>query len=219
MSQDWNVVQIETPTNAQIDAIVAVCVRAYDQDIATKVFTGGDMSLSEDMWRSMVRAGFHSGAVYVASGSPDFTEILSVGVWFGPGQVLYATEEQRALGFTEFFAKVAPEYQKWITQDFSPKVREFKIKVLGPTLERDSWYGNLMATDPKHQKKGLASAILKTICKRAKNEGKMVVLGTQTEENATFYRNFGFHEVGKMDEKTPWGIFTGNMFTLDPTQI
>ncbi|EIM91772.1 uncharacterized protein STEHIDRAFT_37341, partial [Stereum hirsutum FP-91666 SS1] len=84
-------------------------------DIAAKVFTGGDLSLSEVMWRSMVRAGFHSGAVYVASHSSDLTDIVSIGVWFGPGEVLYATEEQRALGFNEFFSKIAPEYQEWIT--------------------------------------------------------------------------------------------------------
>lgn len=63
-------------------------------------------------------------------------------------------EEQRALGFNEFFSKIAPEYQEWITNDasdllfyiniicweilivpqFSPKVRAFKTRVLGPTV-------------------------------------------------------------------------------------
>lgn len=39
----------------------------------------------------VVRANFHSGAVYIASNSPDLTDIMSIGVWFGPGEVLYAT--------------------------------------------------------------------------------------------------------------------------------
>ncbi|GAW03169.1 hypothetical protein LENED_004870 [Lentinula edodes] len=58
---------------------------------------------------------------------------MSIGVWFGPGNVLYATEEQRALGFTKFFCQIAPEYQQWIIEDFGPKTRQFKSRVLGPT--------------------------------------------------------------------------------------
>lgn len=60
-------------------------------DIAAKIFTGGDASLDEPMWRAMICAGFYSGAVYVSSDSSVLDPIMSIGVWFGPGNVLYAT--------------------------------------------------------------------------------------------------------------------------------
>lgn len=61
------------------------------QDIVVKIFTNGDTSRSDVMWRAMIRAALHSGVVYVASKKSDPERVLSLSVWFGPGQVLYAT--------------------------------------------------------------------------------------------------------------------------------
>ncbi|KAI0067422.1 hypothetical protein BV25DRAFT_1819748 [Artomyces pyxidatus] len=207
--------QLLEPTDAQLDAIVDLCVRAYDGDIMTKIFTGDDSTLSDPLWRSMIRAGIHSGVLYVASDGAD--EIHSFGVWFGPGQTLYATPEQRALGFTDFLQQLSAEHRDWFLNDFSRKVRDFKLRALGENTERDSWYGNLIATDPNYQGRGLASAIIETICKRAAENRDVVALGTQTERNAVFYRNLGFIEHGRMDEVTKWGVFTGNIFTRNPS--
>ncbi|KAE9393404.1 hypothetical protein BT96DRAFT_1023062 [Gymnopus androsaceus JB14] len=212
MEQSLRVYQLKEPTEHQLNAIVDVCVKAYHNDIAAKVFTGGDASLDESMWKAMIRAGFHSGAVYVSSDGAESNEIMSIGVWFGPGEVLYATEEQRSLGFNDFFHKIVPKYQEWLSNDFGPKVRKFKANVLGPTTEKDAWYCNIMATHPDYQRRGLGSAIIRAVCNRASQEGAPVALGTQSEKNAKFYRSIGFQEVGRMDEETPWGLFTGNMF-------
>ncbi|KAH7870128.1 uncharacterized protein C8R40DRAFT_1128092 [Lentinula edodes] len=213
--QNIYVYELRHPTESQLNAIVDICVKAYSGDIAAKIFTGGDSSLDEPMWRAMICAGFHSGAVYVSSNSSILDPIMSIGVWFGPGNVLYATEEQRALGFTKFFCQIAPEYQQWIIEDFGPKTRQFKSRVLGPTTERDSWYCNIMATHPAYQQQGLGSAIIKAVCARAAMENVPLCLGTQSDSNAAFYRGLGLHEVGRMDELTPWGLFTGNMFILN----
>ncbi|KAJ3717435.1 hypothetical protein C8R42DRAFT_179578 [Lentinula raphanica] len=214
--------QLNEPTESQVDAIVDICVNAYRGDVSTKVFTGNNPALDEPMWRAMVRAGFHSGTVYVATddsidSNSNSNSIMSVGVWFGPGNVLYMTEDQRALGYTDFFRRVSPGCRDWMMRDFSPKVRQFKNRALGETTERNSWYCNVLATHPNYQRRGFATAIIKTVCARAAVEGVPICLGTQSEKNALFYRHRGLREVGKMDEPTPWGVITGNVFILEPS--
>ncbi|KAJ4483693.1 hypothetical protein J3R30DRAFT_3241509, partial [Lentinula aciculospora] len=85
-------------------------------DIISKIFTGDNPTLDEPLWRAMVRAGFHSGAVYVATDDIDPNPIMSIGVWFGPGNVLEQShrEDQRVLGYPKSFLKLSPECREWM---------------------------------------------------------------------------------------------------------
>ncbi|KAI0295626.1 hypothetical protein B0F90DRAFT_1820375 [Multifurca ochricompacta] len=209
MSQIY-VRKLEHPTPVQLDLVVNILIRAYAGDIAEQVFTGGDPALADLVWRSMIKAGVHSGVLYVASTEPE--SINAIGLWFPPGQLLYATPDQLALGFSDLLARLSPEHLNWFLNDFSAKTRELKARIFGPTLERDTWYANCIATDPSCQSRGLASAIINHVIAEAAETKSVVALGTQTEKNATFYRNRGFVEHGRLDADTPWGCFTGNIF-------
>ncbi|KAH9054098.1 hypothetical protein EDB87DRAFT_1834962 [Lactarius vividus] len=221
MSQ-FHVRRLEHPTPAQLDAVVSIVTRAYATDISEYVYTGGDAALANALWRSMINAGVHSGVLYVASdvtvSEPEIRPeaIHAIGLWFPPGQLLYSTPEQRALGFTDLIARIAPEYRNWLLNDFSAKTRELKTRIFGPTMERDTWYANCIATDPAYQGRGLASAIIKRVLADAAATHSVVALGTQNEKNAAFYRNLGFVERGRLDANTPWGTFTGNILTHEP---
>lgn len=214
--------RLEHPTPAQLDAVVAIATRAYATDIAESIYTGGDAALVDAFWRSMINAGVHSGVLYVASttvlaGSEIRPEAIhSIGLWFPPGKLLYSTPEQRALGFTDLLTRLAPEYRTWFLNDFSARTRELKTRIFGPTMERDTWYANCIATDPPYQGCGLATAIIDHVLADAAATCSVVALGTQSEENAAFYRDLGFVERGRLDANTPWGTFTGNIFTHEP---
>lgn len=215
------VCRLDHPTPAQLDAAVSIATRAYATDIAENVFTGGDAALADALWRSMINAGVHSGVLYVASTTVPESEIRpeeihAIGLWFPPGQLLYSTPEQRALGFTDLLARLAPEYRTWFLNDFSATTRELKTRIFGPMMERDTWYANCIATDPAYQGRGLASAIIYRVLADAAATHSVVALGTQNEKNAAFYRNLGFSERGRLDASTPWGAFTGNIFTREP---
>ena len=75
----------------------AECLLINRTDIAESVYTGGDASLADALWRSMINAGAQSGVLYVASttdlaGSEIRPEAIhSVGLWFPPGKLLYST--------------------------------------------------------------------------------------------------------------------------------
>ncbi|KAF8264495.1 hypothetical protein EI94DRAFT_1592818, partial [Lactarius quietus] len=91
-------------------------------DIAESVYTGGDAALADALWRSMLNAGAHSGVLYIASVTilePEVRPeaINAIGLWFPPGKLLYSTPEQRALGFTDLLARLAPEYRTWLLND------------------------------------------------------------------------------------------------------
>ncbi len=82
-------------------------------DIAENVYTGGDATRADAVWRSMLNAGAHSGVLYVASSAPEpdvHSGVLyvassapepdvhmrpeamhAIGLWFPPGQMLYST--------------------------------------------------------------------------------------------------------------------------------
>ncbi|KAI9439476.1 hypothetical protein BJY52DRAFT_1321967 [Lactarius psammicola] len=171
----------------------------------------------------MINAGVHSGVLYIASATQVVPEpeirpeaIHAIGLWFPPGQLLYSTPEQRALGFTDLLARMAPEYRTWLLNDFSAKTRELKTRIFGPMMERDTWYANCIATDPAYQGRGLARAIIDRVLADAAATHSVVALGTQNEKNAAFYRSLGFIERGRLDANTPWGTFTGNIFTHEP---
>jgi len=195
--------------------------RQFVTDIAESVYTGGDAALADALWRSMINAGVHSGVLYIASATVPEPEIRpeaihAFGLWFPPGQLLYSTPEQRALGFTDLLARLAPEHRTWLLNDFSVKTRELKTRIFGPMMERDTWYANCIATDPAYQGRGLASAIIDRVLADAAATHSVVALGTQNEKNAAFYRSLGFVERGRLDARTPWGTITGNIFTHEP---
>ncbi|KAH9026002.1 hypothetical protein EDB84DRAFT_1563853 [Lactarius hengduanensis] len=190
-----------------------------NKDLAECVYTGGDTALAGALWRSMINAGVHSGVLYVASAvtvpEPEIRPEAIHAYWavVPPGT---ATLLDRALGFTDFIARIAPEYRSWFLNDFSAKTRELKTRIFGPTMERDTWYANCIATDPAYQGRGLASAIIERVLADAAATHSVVALGTQNEKNAAFYRNLGFVERGRLDTNTLWGTFTGIVLTHEP---
>ncbi|KAI0262324.1 hypothetical protein BC834DRAFT_1043499 [Gloeopeniophorella convolvens] len=206
--------RIENPTPEEIDEAVALSVRAYAGDISEKVFTNGDATRADLLWRGLIRAGAHSGELYAAAPADDDTPgaMRALAVWFPPGQLVYSTPEQRALGFTELIEGLEPAYRAWLLDDFSAKSRALKARIFGPEMERCTMYASHIATDPAYQRRGLASALIRHVLADAARSGAVVALGTQHERNAAFYRGLGFVEQGRLDGETPWGLFTGNFF-------
>jgi hypothetical protein len=53
--------------------------------------TGGNENLRESFFRAMTRATAVGGSIYVVSDAEGSDDILSVGMWFGPGQKALTT--------------------------------------------------------------------------------------------------------------------------------
>ncbi|KAL4258379.1 hypothetical protein AB1N83_008837 [Pleurotus pulmonarius] len=151
------------PADDQVESIVGVIRRAFKGDITLSSMTGRNVNLEALLLRSMVRAAALEGTIYVVT--DVYNTILSVGVCFQPGTRMFSSEAQRALGWDEFFQKISEEARDWWTTQIFRKHREALNDHLGAHY-LDSWFANIIATDPEHQRKGYATSIVRAVCAR-----------------------------------------------------
>ncbi|KAF9479333.1 hypothetical protein BDN70DRAFT_858657 [Pholiota conissans] len=207
-----NVESIEKPTELQIEAAVALMLRAMDGDISVDSMTGGNDNLRALLFRSMIRAAAIEGSFYIANDGSD--EIFTIGIWFGPGKQMFSTETQRNEGWMDFFNALTPEMQGWWGTVFHAKHEETLNSLLGPKYV-DGWFANIIATDPVHQRQGYGSALVNSVCQRAAKEGKICALATQNEKNTEWYKSLGFKVVGQVEIPAPTGNWPDYFLTWE----
>ncbi|KAF8171469.1 hypothetical protein BJ912DRAFT_995608 [Pholiota molesta] len=180
---------LEHPTEPQIDAAVGVLLRAMHGDS----MTGGNDTLRAPFFRAMTRAAAVGGAIYVVSDADGSApDILSVGMWFGPGQKALTTEFQMKEGWMEFYGALTPRNggKSWYYQSN----HEDKVDaLLGPKYVDGC--------------KGYGTAMVTAVCHRAGKEGKIAALATQNEKNAKWYTSLGFKVLGQVEMPAPTGAW------------
>ncbi|KAI0313764.1 hypothetical protein OF83DRAFT_502895 [Amylostereum chailletii] len=197
---------VEHPTDTQIDEAVELLLRAFEGDVTIPAMTGGDTRLQQSLFRSLVRGGALSDAFYVVT--DDSNEIFTIGVWARPGQKLFSSEtERKSSGWDAFFASLSPETQKWWTETLPETHEKMMRSALGDSYN-DRWQANILATHPKHQKKGYATAMIQAMCKRAKDDGKVIGLATHNAKNAAFYERLGFRILANTEIPAPVASWT-----------
>ncbi|KAA1474026.1 hypothetical protein DENSPDRAFT_840566 [Dentipellis sp. KUC8613] len=202
-------------TNAQVDEVVALSVRAFKDDPTTRILTGDNSDLVDPLFRSIVRAGELCGAIYLATNKSG--SVLAVGLWFGPGQELWSTVEQRELGFNDLFARLSLDTQKWWTEVYGPRLAEFLRGCIG-NKKRESWYANLIATDPHWQRHGIATALVEVVYQRAIADKTILALCTSNETNTVVYQRMGFEVKGRVDLPSPRGEIPTTCLTKTPSE-
>ena len=61
------------------------------------------------------------------------------------------------------------------------------------------WYLAVLGTDPRHQGRGVGSALLAPVLERCDSEGLPAYLESSKPENVPFYQRHGFQVVGELD--------------------
>ncbi|KAJ7785852.1 hypothetical protein B0H16DRAFT_1875979 [Mycena metata] len=184
----FEVTLLENATEAQIDELVQLCLQAYDQaDTSIRALVGGDVFLLGDFFGASLRAGVLGGAsIYIATEATD-TLIRGMALWWGPGVEAFSTTEQQA-----FVSKLSDAAQQWHKTVYRPDFANLTERLLGPRGKLDSWYLNLLAVDPEHQKLGVARALID-----AANHSELTLAATN-ELNVGIYRRLGFRVRGSM---------------------
>ncbi|TFK51045.1 hypothetical protein OE88DRAFT_1808553 [Heliocybe sulcata] len=187
--------QLKHVTAEQVEEMVDTAVRAFAGDNAHRAMLGGNWSIHHMLFRGMVRASELAGEIYVVRNA-DKTRILSCGFWFRPGTGLFGTEEQKALGFNDFFDKLSPETQYWWKHPYP----ECFSNIIDGMWTKDEiakrWWCFHLCTDPLHQNRGYAKAIVNFICEKAERRGEIIGLATPSELNVRKYVAMGLHERG-----------------------
>jgi len=199
---------VTSPTAAQLDEAVALCLRAYANDVAFHALTGGDKNIQDPLFRSDIRAGALEGSLYFAldnTNSEDAPRLAGLSIWFGPGRTLYCSEAQKNLGFYDFISRSPPRVQEWWKNIYATELEQFLDKMLGANGHTDSWYANNIAVDPDYQRRGIATMFIDVMFKRAGETGDVLALCAANELNATIYERAGFTRKGQMVMSSPSG--------------
>ncbi|KAG7443402.1 uncharacterized protein BT62DRAFT_1078480 [Guyanagaster necrorhizus] len=189
--------QIVSPTfltSIQLDEIVAIAIRAYDTNPTIRAMTGGNKALYDPFLRAVTRALLLEGKVWLAASDG---RILGVLGGFGPGTFLWATEEQRALGFNNAYARLTEETKYWWQNIYGPQIKEFMDNALGATANLDGWMTPLLAVDPPYQRRGIATAMFKEMTQQAIQDKAIMIVGADSDLNVGIYESFGFELKGR----------------------
>ncbi|KAJ7714465.1 hypothetical protein B0H14DRAFT_3634690, partial [Mycena olivaceomarginata] len=139
-------------------------------------------------------SGVLDGEVWVTGFGP--TDICAVAIWFGPVLPIYSQEQRAAAGWDQFQSKLGPEQRKWGAEYFSfssvPCYDEAITSFIGKDTSLNSWHLDLLGTNPKHQRKGLSSALIGAVESKAAVEGVMMVLETTNDPSVVYYQKLGF---------------------------
>ncbi|KAF9480764.1 hypothetical protein BDN70DRAFT_594765 [Pholiota conissans] len=201
MMGDVTIRRIQNITPKETNVIADMLVRAFVNNPATPAMTGGNRELEGPLFKAMLRAGGLAGHLYVLEN--ELREVLSIALWFGPGTVMFDTEEQRSLGFNDFMARLDDKTRNWWMTTYPQSVGEF-LKTWLPKPQRDCWWLNTIGTDPKHQKNGYATQLLNYARKNV-SSSNVLAFCSASKETAEYYSQVGFPVQAHMDASSPLG--------------
>ncbi|OBZ75628.1 hypothetical protein A0H81_04828 [Grifola frondosa] len=199
----FTVERIEYPSEAQIDASVALFVLCMKDDLAAISLCGGDISLLGLQARAILQAGIFAGEYYAAT--DENGNILAFTMWMPPGQEMLSTPEQRALGFEEFIARLPQAGKEYFKNVYLAEFPGFVASCLGTTGKLDSWWLHMAMVVPEWRRQGIAKALIGFVRAKAAQKGETLALSTTASKNVPIYRALGFELKGERVMPSPWG--------------
>lgn len=110
-------------------------------------------------------------------------DLAGVAMWDPPGK------SDAASGYAE---SVWARYRAIAGEDASDRLARYKEAVAAAYPAEPYWYLGVLATDPKRQREGLATAVLAPTLEEADRLGIPCCLETSTAKNRLFYERRGF---------------------------
>ncbi|KAI0697360.1 hypothetical protein BC835DRAFT_1472786 [Cytidiella melzeri] len=216
MAPDGITIQrVEQPSVSRLEEAVELFYSLMKGDVALKSLVGGEPEKIGDMGRAMLRAGVHSGEYYEAVDANG--GLVGFLMTMPPGQDLFSTQEQRALGLTEFMENLSPEGKEYYRTTYLAEFPAFVNSCLGPTGKLDSWYIHMVMVSPEHQWKGVGKSLINQVVEKASRSGDVVALSTTTALNATIYQKCGFTLLGHKIMPSQWGEWPLYIFSWNTT--
>lgn len=182
-------------TESQLDESVMICIRGYVDSPSVDVMTGGNKSLEGPLFRAMIRACQLAGRVYTAT-VINTGAIAGLALWFPPGTALWQNDAQRNLGFNQFLESLSLQTREWWNNTYGPALAPFIKTALSPHTVESSWYLNCICVDPKYQRQGIATNLIKMVEEKAMTTS-ILALCTDTDDNVAVYKAIHFQYKGE----------------------
>ncbi|EMD34590.1 hypothetical protein CERSUDRAFT_116760 [Gelatoporia subvermispora B] len=204
---------LKDASEEQINSAVEIFCICMKNDIATICLAGGDVALVAPMIRSLLRAGREFGEFYVATDEKE--NIIGFALYAPPGQAAYSTEEQRAMGFNDFWAQVSDVGKEYYKTHLNGEWKEYVNETLqSPTAIRDTYWLSMLMVHPSHRRQGVARALIQPVREIVAMTGARFTLHTADARNVVKYQGLGFELLKERTFWSPWGDWPAYIFVL-----
>ncbi|KAG0694747.1 hypothetical protein DFH29DRAFT_307677 [Suillus ampliporus] len=153
---------VDQLTEYQLDEAVAICIKGYVASPSIDHMTGGNKNLQGPLFSAMIKACLLAGEVYVAT-VIDTGAITGITLWFPPVKALWNSDAQKVLGFNQFLESLSPRTKEWWTDTYGSALEPFLETALSPHTIESSWYLNCICVDPKYQRQGIATNLIRMV--------------------------------------------------------
>lgn len=185
---------VRRATASDLPAIVAMLVRAFDDDpVATYMFPGSrrrQLGLHSFFTSQLRRQYLPRGNVYVTE------DLNGAALWAPPGK-------ERTLGSEALQLSQLLPTVPFLASSHTIGALRLLLKIEGLHPTERHWYLFTLGTGPKHQGKGIGSALLRTVLEQVDEEGEPAFLESSKESNISLYARFGFKVINEVGPK--WG--------------
>jgi len=174
--------------DADVAPLVEVLVRAFDDDPLALYFFRGERRHRRGLRRFF---DIQMRREYLANGEAWTTTALAgAGLWSPPGRPRPGARDLvRLLPLVGDLLGVGRD---------AGRVARLLAEVERARPAELHWYLGVLGTDPVHQRRGVASALLGKVLPRVDGEGLPAYLETSKEENIAFYARHGFAVTGEI---------------------
>ncbi|MHA2159072.1 MAG: GNAT family N-acetyltransferase [Candidatus Thorarchaeota archaeon] len=190
-------------TMSELDKGVEILVNAFWDDPLNLYFipeSENRRKLFSDYLHVRLKFAVRYGEVY--STSPNFEGIAA---WFPPGKSDLTYFRLLRVGFLGLIRLLGMK-----TVSRMNRVGSHGTKIRKQYLPEPHWHLFPIAVDPKHQKKGFASALMRPMLDKIQSQGLPCFLETLNEDYVSLYEHYGFEVIFKETlpgvELAIWGM-------------
>ncbi|KAJ2912913.1 hypothetical protein MD484_g7497, partial [Candolleomyces efflorescens] len=195
----FEIAHLQNPSDQEIDRIVEVLSGAFAGDPFSSIVVGGYTDRADIVFiqsRQSVAAAAIGGTIHVLKADG---EIVGVAIWFGPGQSLNSTEQQRAAGWNEFMRIAPDDLRSWWVDYFIPLMVKSGKEAFGrgrngEEYPLEAWHLHLFGILPEFQGKGYGKKLVQFAEAEAEKDknGNVMVVETTTDVDVIIYTKLGF---------------------------
>ncbi|TBU51883.1 hypothetical protein BD310DRAFT_953029 [Dichomitus squalens] len=169
-------------------------------------FFGGALNNDKALQEPMMSA--HMNAALLENvGEVDIAELPDVGVvgvavWFHPGHEYLDSDSQLNAGHNQVMTRLSAELQSW-WKEFLETYGKLTDRVLGHGVKLGAYHLQLIGVSPVHQRKGVATALMRYIEAKACKDCVPCTVETVGKTNISIYEAMGYLVKGTGPIKTP----------------
>ncbi|KAI0731598.1 hypothetical protein C8Q72DRAFT_821524 [Fomitopsis betulina] len=195
--------RLEKPTEQHVEDAVQIFCSLMSEDPLSIALTGGDVRLLPYLIRAMVGAiAFMCGELYAAFN--EHGAMVGFQGWVAPGDVLFSTDEQRAL-LVDFMSRISEKARNYVPPMMAAEFPKVIDSLTGmENTELTTYWCNFNFVSAQYQGQGVSTAMSNLAYAKADEYGWTMALATTDMHNIAIYNHLGFELQGYRNMNSPF---------------